>query len=158
MLSDMASPPISSRIRGSLYGVAVVDALGGPVEFRRRGTFPLVTGFRYNGNFDLAPGTWTDDTSMTLCLAQSLLEKEGNFVVQDQIRKYVQWKDDGYMSANGVCFDIGNATREALAIWKESIRGMEDVNATKLKHYQDLIDEALKREVCGQHLDSMIID
>ncbi len=115
----MTSITTSSRIRGSLYGAAIVDALGGPVEFRRRGTFRLVTGFRYNSNFDLAPGTWTDDTSMTLCLAQSLVEREGRFVVYDQIRKYVQWMEEGYMSANGKCFDVGMATREALGIWKE---------------------------------------
>lgn len=107
----MTSITTSSRIRGSLYGVAIVDALGGPVEFRRRGTFPLVTGFRYNSNFDLAPGTWTDDTSLTLCLAQSLVEREGSFVVHDQIGKYVRWKEDGYMSANGRCFGMLRAGR-----------------------------------------------
>jgi len=115
----MTSITTSSRIRGSLYGAAIVDALGGPVEFRRRGTFRLVTGFRYNGNFDLAPGTWTDDTSMTLCLAQSLVEREGRFVVYDQIGKYMRWMEEGYMSANGKCFDVGMATREALGIWKD---------------------------------------
>lgn len=144
----MTSIPIPSRIRGSFYGVAVVDALGGPVEFRRRGTFPPVTGFRYNSNFDLAPGTWTDDTSMTLCLAQSLVEREGNFVVHDQIRKYVKWKEEGYMSATGTCFDIGNATRQSLSIWKGSTKSPKDVNANELKHYQDIVDKALNHEVC----------
>lgn len=115
-----------SRIRGSLYGVAVVDALGGPVEFRQRGTFPPVNSFRYNNNFDLAPGTWTDDTSMTLCLAQSLVDTKGEFVVQDQVRKYIKWYQEGYMSAIGRCFDIGNATRQALGIWKKTLDKMPD--------------------------------
>lgn len=60
---------------------------------------------------------------MTLCLAQSLVDREGEFVVNDQIRKYVRWMEDGYMSANGRCFDIGNATSEALGIWKVSMEG-----------------------------------
>jgi ADP-ribosylglycohydrolase len=98
---------ISSRVRGSLYGVAVVDALGGPVEFCQRGSFPPVTKFRYNSNFGLAAGTWTDDTSMTLCLAQSLVDTNGETNVLDQVKKYVKWWDEGYMSATGTCFDIG---------------------------------------------------
>ena len=51
----MASTP--SRICGSLYGTAIVDALGGPVEFRRRGTFAPVTSYRFNATFGLKPGT-----------------------------------------------------------------------------------------------------
>ena len=102
---------IPSRIRGSLYGTAVVDALGGPVEFRRRGTFKPVKSYRFNANFGLKPGTWTDDTSMMLCLAKSLVDTRGEFVLHDQITKYVNWYQDGYMSATGKCFDIGNATR-----------------------------------------------
>lgn len=151
----MAPISTSSRVRGSLYGVAIVDALGGPVEFRRRGTFPLVTGFRYNSNFDLAPGTWTDDTSMTLCLAQSLVETEGKFVIHDQIRKYVQWKEDGYMSANGKCFDIGNATREALGIWKESTESSKTATTVELKYYQGIVDQVLNHEVCGPRFQIM---
>lgn len=110
---------ISARIRGSLYGVAIVDALGGPVEFHPRGTFPPVTSFRHNPNFNLEPGTWTDDTSMTLCLAQSLVDTHGIFVAKDQVEKYISWYENGYMSATGKCFDIGMATRTALTIWSD---------------------------------------
>jgi ADP-ribosylglycohydrolase len=52
----MTSPTIQSRIKGSIYGVAVVDALGGPVEFHERGTFDEVTEFRHNDTFDVPPG------------------------------------------------------------------------------------------------------
>jgi ADP-ribosylglycohydrolase len=52
----MASPTIQSRIKGSIYGVAVVDALGGPVEFHERGTFEEVTEFRFNENFRVPAG------------------------------------------------------------------------------------------------------
>ncbi|KAL4869609.1 ADP-ribosylation/Crystallin J1 [Aspergillus spectabilis] len=67
---------LQSRIKGSIYGVAVVDALGGPVEFQPRGSFELVSSFQHNENFDVPPGTWTDDTSMTLCLAKSLIDSK----------------------------------------------------------------------------------
>ncbi|KAI9759991.1 MAG: hypothetical protein M4579_001928 [Chaenotheca gracillima] len=115
-------PSRTSRIKGSIYGVAVTDALGGPVEFKRRGTFPLVTKYRYNGNFDLAPGTWTDDTSMTLCLGQSLIEKSGVFDPLDQVSKFVAWSKNGYMSATGECFDIGITTSTALSYWSKLIQ------------------------------------
>ena len=111
-----------SRVRGAMYGVAVCDALGGPVEFKFRGSFAPVEGMRYNGNFDLPPGCWTDDTSMTLCLAQSLVEQNGRFVPRDQIKKYIRWMEKGYMSSIGRCFDIGNATRLSLSIWRDNFK------------------------------------
>ena len=137
-----SAPSFTSRIRGSLFGVAVADALGGPVEFRQRGTFPPVTSFRYNSHFDLPPGTWTDDTSMTLCLAQSLIDTNGVFEAEDQVRKYIKWYDQGYMSAIGRCFDIGNATRIALGTWKEHIGKSEG-----LRKGQAAIDKSLKHKV-----------
>lgn len=137
----------SSRIRGSLYGTAVVDALGGPVEFRRRGTFKPVTTYRFNANFGLKPGTWTDDTSTMLCLAKSLVDTHGKFIIHDQITKYVHWYQDGYMSATGKCFDIGNATSQSLDIWAESTSKPEHLSALEIKHYQDTVDKALMHEV-----------
>ena len=142
-----ASLPLISRIRGSLFGVAVADALGGPVEFHRRGTFPHVTAFKHNSNFDLAPGTWTDDTSMTLCLAQSLVDKKGVFSAEDQVKNYVKWYDHGYMSATGRCFDIGNATRIALGTWKKYIN-----NSGEFEQGQAAINKSLNRQVRDQSL------
>lgn len=140
-------PSITSRIRGSLYGTAVVDALGGPVEFHRRGTFAPVTSYLFNTNFGLQPGTWTDDTSTMLCLAQSLVDTDGKFVIHDQIRKYVDWYQDGYMSATGKCFDIGNATSQSLDIWTKYTQKAGNINATELRHYQNMVDRALTHEV-----------
>ena len=145
----------SSRIRGSLYGTAVVDALGGPVEFHRRGTFAPVTSYRFNANFGLKPGTWTDDTPTMLCLAQSLVETAGIFDIHDQIRKYVDWYQRGYMSATSKCFDIGNATRHSLEIWSESTRKVGSINASELRYYQNLIDRGLNHAV-GQPEDSFL--
>ena len=75
---------IIERYRGCLLGLAAGDALGAAVEFRARGSFEPITDMIGGGPFDLAVGQWTDDTSMALCLACSLLEQEG-FDPVDQI-------------------------------------------------------------------------
>ena len=66
------------------------------------------------GPFGLTPGQWTDDTSMALCLAASLIEK-GQFDALDQMRRYVRWRHEGYFSSTGTCFDIGNTVAQALS-------------------------------------------
>lgn len=71
------------------------------------------------GPFRLRPGEWTDDTSMALCLAESLLECRA-FDPVDQLERYVRWWRDGHLSSNGSCFDIGIQTREALAEFERS--------------------------------------
>jgi ADP-ribosyl-[dinitrogen reductase] hydrolase len=65
------------------------------------------------GPFALAPGEWTDDTSMALCLATSLVER-GGFDPHDQMDRYCRWADTGYLSSNGRCFDIGLTVAAAL--------------------------------------------
>ncbi|KAL4962217.1 ADP-ribosylglycohydrolase family protein [Aspergillus stella-maris] len=144
---------VKSRIKGSVFGVAVVDALGGPVEFQPRGSFEPVSDFQYNFNFDVPPGTWTDDTSMTLCLAKALIDSQGRFVVQAAIHNYVKWHDNGYLSATGHCFDIGFCTAQALRTWqKYFIRnpGIQKDDPAGHEAGQSAIDQALKREkYCG---------
>jgi len=78
------------RSRGSLIGLAVGDALGVPVEFCSPGSFEEVTDMRGGGSFGLEAGEWTDDTSMALCLAESLIEKNG-FDPVDQLERYLKW-------------------------------------------------------------------
>ena len=81
---------MKDQYRGSLVGLAVGDALGTTVEFKRPGTFKPVTDITGGGPFGLSPGDWTDDTSMALCLAASLLERQG-FDARDQMQRYVRW-------------------------------------------------------------------
>lgn len=100
------------RSIGALVGLAVGDAIGTTVEFMSRGNFPPVTDMVGGGPFNLAPGQWTDDTSMALCLAESLLEY--GFDIADQMERYLKWRDDGYMSSTGKCFDVGIATSAAI--------------------------------------------
>jgi ADP-ribosylglycohydrolase len=102
-----------ARFRGCLLGLAVGDALGTTLEFRRPGTFDPLTDMVGGGPFGLLPGQWTDDTSMALCLATSLVERNG-FDAEDQMSRYCKWADEGYLSSTGVCFDIGNTVRSAL--------------------------------------------
>lgn len=107
------------RFRGCLLGLACGDAVGTTVEFRARDSFTPVTDMVGGGPFQLKPGEWTDDTSMALCLAASLVEQKG-FDPSDQMRRYVRWMDEGYMSSNGRCFDVGIATRTALNRFKHN--------------------------------------
>ena len=111
----MTIPPtnLSERFRGCLLGLAVGDAVGTTLEFSPRGAFEPLTDMVGGGPFRLNPGEWTDDTSMALCLASSLLECDG-FDAQDQMTRYCRWRDDGYMSSNGRCFDIGTTVNSAL--------------------------------------------
>lgn len=102
------------RFRGALLGLACGDAVGTRVEFSPRGSFVPVTGMQGGGPFGLAPGEWTDDTSMALCLAASLVHCRG-FDAVDQMNRYCNWRSVGYMSSNGRCFDIGITVSNALS-------------------------------------------
>ncbi len=104
---------MSDRYRGCLLGLAVGDALGTTLEFKPPGTFIPIDDMVGGGPFSLQPGQWTDDTSMALCLAESLLEC-GGFDARDQMGRYVRWWRDGYLSSTGTCFDIGNTVAGAL--------------------------------------------
>ena len=101
------------RFEGCLLGLAAGDALGTSVEFKPRGSFTALNDMVGGGPFRLAPGQWTDDTSLALCLATSLMEK-GYFDPVDQMTRYVRWWREGYLSSTGRCFDIGNTTAGAL--------------------------------------------
>ena len=101
------------RYRGCLLGLACGDAVGTSVEFSERGSFEPLTDMVGGGPFNLAAGQWTDDTSMALCLATSLLHCNG-FDVADQMNRYVNWWQWGYLSSTGDCFDIGMTVCKAL--------------------------------------------
>jgi ADP-ribosylglycohydrolase len=101
------------RYRGALLGLAAGDAVGTTLEFRPPGSFEPIRDMVGGGPFGLAPGQWTDDTSMALCLAESLVER-GGFDLVDQLERYVRWYRQGHLSSKGRCFDIGGTVRDAL--------------------------------------------
>ncbi|WP_425098005.1 ADP-ribosylglycohydrolase family protein [Tropicibacter sp. S64] len=96
-----------------LIGLAVGDALGTTLEFVPRAQVQPVETIVGGGPFRLPAGYWTDDTSMALCLAHSLLH-QGRWVARDVMNRFVNWRDVGYLSSTGTCFDIGNQTSAAL--------------------------------------------
>jgi ADP-ribosyl-[dinitrogen reductase] hydrolase len=104
---------LQDRLVGSLVGLAVGDAVGTTVEFRPRGSFPTVTDMTGGGPFRLPVGAWTDDTSMALCLAESLIANQ-QLDKKDLLNRFCNWYKYGNNSSTGHCFDIGNTTASAL--------------------------------------------
>ncbi len=102
------------RAIGALLGLAIGDAVGTALEFQPPGTFTPITDLVGGGPFRLEAGQWTDDTSMALCLAESLVDT-GGMDLTDQLRRYVLWRDEGYLSSTGRCFDIGGTTTTQLS-------------------------------------------
>jgi len=147
------------RFRGSLLGLACGDALGTTLEFQPLGSFEPISDMVGGGVFGLRAGEWTDDTSMALCLAQSLIDK--GFDAKEQMDNYVKWYQEGYLSSNGKCFDIGNTVRDALHNYLESgnpIAGSSDAmsagNGSLMRlapvalFYANDIEKAI--EYCGE--------
>jgi len=118
-MTTRAEPSLAERFRGALIGLAVGDALGTTLEFTRPGCFQPIDCMQGGGPFRLAPGQWTDDTSMALCLAESLIVC-GGFDPEDQMRRYLLWRDQGHWSSTGRCFDIGNTVAQALQRFEET--------------------------------------
>lgn len=102
---------------GCLFGLAIGDAIGGTNEFKNGNSCykfdPATLNYVGGGPFDLRPGEWTDDTSMALALADSIISKQG-FDIHDQMDRYVSWYRLGQYCTRQKIFDIGNATRSAL--------------------------------------------
>ncbi|EFI36077.1 ADP-ribosylation/Crystallin J1 [Desulfonatronospira thiodismutans ASO3-1] len=115
----MLAPPEWLRFRGCLAGLAAGDAVGTTVEFMTRGGFEPLRDMVGGGPFNLRPGQWTDDTSMALCLAESLIEK-GGFDARDQMERYCRWMETGYLSSTGSCFDIGSTVAAALQRYRKT--------------------------------------
>ena len=98
---------------GSLLGLAVGDAIGTTLEFKERDTYEYIDDMLGGGVFSLKPGQWTDDTSLALALAESLIH-DPELDVMDLMHRFCDWRNNGAYSSTGTCFDIGSATRNAL--------------------------------------------
>lgn len=123
----METQPIDQvqHILGGLYGSLVGDALGVPVEFAPREARQKdpVLSMRGGGAHGQLPGTWSDDGSLLLCSAESLVEKD--FDVQDMGERFLQWFELGHWAAHGLVFDIGIATRQSLLRIRHGIPAAE---------------------------------
>jgi ADP-ribosylglycohydrolase len=100
-------------LKDLLYGVCVGDALGVPVEFESREVLKKkpITKMCYGGVHNQMKGTWSDDSSLTFCLAESIIE---GYDIHKLANKFIAWRKDGYWTARGKVFDIGNTTRESI--------------------------------------------
>ncbi len=100
-------------IFGGILGLAVGDALGVPVEFCARTSLMQnpVTDMRGHGTYDQPKGTWSDDTSMTLCLMDSLGH---GLDYEDMMKRYADWLENGNYTPHGIAFDVGGSTKRAI--------------------------------------------
>ena len=104
---------MENLIKSAIFGVCVGDALGVPVEFRSREQLKRspVTKMRAMGTYRQPLGTWSDDSSLTLCLAESLCT---GYNLEDMALKFLQWNNEEIWTPHGNVFDIGIATRQAI--------------------------------------------
>ena len=116
---SMIDDSVRDRARGALLGLAVGDAVGTTLEFKLRDSCAPLTDMIGGGPFRLAPGVWTDDTSMALALADSIAER-GALDPVDLMERFVRWWRQGEYSPTGDCFDIGITTRSALARFEQT--------------------------------------
>ncbi|CAF0844524.1 unnamed protein product [Rotaria sordida] len=130
-----------------MIGMALGDAIGAHVEFRPREylvQYP-VTELKGGGTWGLEKGQFTDDTSMALCLANSLVARR-DYVPYDQLVRYKWWYRDGYMSSIGKCFDIGAATRQSLSKFERRQREFADQHGIPLDQLDFLSDPELLKK------------
>lgn len=104
------------EIQSALFGVAVGDALGVPVEFKSRQTIAQnpVTDMIGLGTYHLPAGTWSDDSSLTFCLAEALTQ---DFDINTIGQNFVKWHQENFWTPRGNVFDIGNAQQSTVSIF-----------------------------------------
>lgn len=127
------------RARGALVGLAIGDALGAPVEFKDRDTFPEVREMLAGGYFKLPAGAWTDDTAMALCLADSLLH-DGELDATDLLNRFLGWIYANENTSTGQCIGVGQNTFAVLGNYRRTgalvappVKGRSDGNGALMR-------------------------
>lgn len=110
---------LENKLKSSILGLAAGDALGVPYEFISRDIIKKNPCYDMigNGTHNKKAGTWSDDTSLTLCLLDNLNNKNINY--NNIMKSFVLWYDDGSYTADGDTFDIGITTRDAVNNYKK---------------------------------------
>ena len=105
--------PMLQDLRSALFGLAVGDALGVPAEFKSREELKLhpIKDMVGHGSHDVPAGTWSDDSSLTFCLAEALAEE---FDLRAVSQNFQNWLYHNYWTPRGEVFDVGIATRKAI--------------------------------------------
>lgn len=141
---------LRSRFRGALLGLALGEALAAPAQLAKPGSFAPIRDLIGGGPFDLAPGSWTDDTAMAMLLARSVLECRG-CDPSDQLSRFRRWQRDGEGSLSGECLGITASVSRALVDGEASsdLRDGADalvrVAPLVLWHYAD--EQALTKDL-----------
>jgi ADP-ribosylglycohydrolase len=119
-----------------LFGIAIGDALGVPVEFQSRNSLKAnpVIGMREFGTYYQPKGTWSDDSSLTFCLAESLVN---GYDLKEIAHKFVQWKNEAYWTPHGKVFDIGITTSMAISKLDSFLKNDEYDKLHSLKSNDD---------------------
>jgi ADP-ribosyl-[dinitrogen reductase] hydrolase len=129
------------HIKSIIFGVAVGDALGVPVEFSSRERMvdnPLTDMIGF-GTYNLPKGTWSDDSTMTFCLAETLLDDE--FDLKKLANRFINWVDWGYWTPYGELFDIGNTTKKSI----DTLRTIDNPEKAGGSHESDNGNGSLMR-------------
>lgn len=127
------------QIKDAILGVAIGDAVGVPFEFRTREQMQLnpakdIIGY---GTHHQPPGTWSDDSSLTFCLAESLIK---GYDLKDMSERFIAWKERAYWTARGQVFDIGITTAQSISQLKRIIERNELESLKMLKYSGDEYD------------------
>jgi ADP-ribosylglycohydrolase len=141
-MTHRLSKNLSQKAKAGIMGFIVGDALGVPYEFRTRDKMKSdpassMTGY---GTHNQPPGTWSDDTSMMLCVLENC-HRQGT--VEDLGRLFLRWYDEGYHTAHGEVFDIGITTERAL----ERLKAGNPLNASEVDERRSSGNGSLMRSL-----------
>ena len=134
-------------LRDAVYGVAIGDALGSPVQFKIRDTFPYVKEMLYCDSFHKKAGTWTDDTSLTLALCDSIRKKK-TINTKDILKRFRKWLNWGKYTQDGKPFDIGKTCYCAI----KSGKGLDDFNSNGNGSLMRIIPLAFVENITDQKI------
>jgi ADP-ribosyl-[dinitrogen reductase] hydrolase len=129
----------SNKVIDALFGVAIGDAVGVPFEFSSREKMKSnpAKGMTGYGTYHQPKGTWSDDSSLTFCLAESLVN---GYNLKNLSEKFIKWKNEAYWSARGKVFDIGITTSKAIVRLRQIIEDDDLDELERQKYYGDEYD------------------
>jgi ADP-ribosyl-[dinitrogen reductase] hydrolase len=146
----------NSKVLSGLMGVCVGDALGVPVEFYSRDRLSLsrVTGIQGYGTYNQPPGTWSDDSSLTFCLAEALAqEKLTTKLIEAIANNFCRWYEEGYWTPYGTVFDIGGTTIDAIERLQEGISPVKAGGSDEFSNGNGSLMRILPLAFCHSQLE-----